>query len=115
MPAVLVVEDEYLTAFDLADALRQSGFEVIGPVGTIEVARACLSTSGPPDFAVLDIKLGHEMVFPLAAELRERGAKVLLASGYDHDVVPAALTDLPFWMKPVDPRSLAAALARLEA
>ena len=38
---VLVVEDEPLIAFDVADHLREAGFEIVGPAASVAV-RPCL-------------------------------------------------------------------------
>ena len=45
---VLIVEDEYFLADDLAQALRRLGAEVIGPVPTQAQALALLAISGIP-------------------------------------------------------------------
>jgi DNA-binding response OmpR family regulator len=113
--SVLLVEDEFFIAFDLADALVEAGVKVIGPARTLAEARALLEAGEEPDLAVLDIGVAGELVYPLAAELRRRGAQVLLASGYDHDAVPSEFRNAPFWPKPFDPRAMAQAVSRFGA
>ena len=42
---VLVVEDEPLIAFDVADHLREAGFEVIGPAASVSAALKLLESA----------------------------------------------------------------------
>jgi DNA-binding LytR/AlgR family response regulator len=52
---VLIVEDEFFVADDLAQAVAQLGGEIVGPVPTCEEALILLSTAERIDIAVLDI------------------------------------------------------------
>ncbi len=108
---VLIVEDEYFLADDLAHALRNLGAEIVGPVPTGEKAMALLQTV-PIDVAVLDINLRGQSVFPLADALRERSIPFVFATGYDEASVPPPYRDVPRWEKPFDPNELAKALPR---
>jgi CheY-like chemotaxis protein len=106
---VLVVEDEFFLADDMAHALRALGAEVSGPVPTSDQALALLAAE-PIDAAVLDMNLKGRMVFPVADALRERGIPFVFATGYDQSAVPAAYQDVPRWEKPFDPHKLSRAL-----
>jgi CheY-like chemotaxis protein len=53
---ILIVEDEYLLAADLAEAMLARGAEVIGPVGTLAEAMKAVETNWI-DRAVLDLDL----------------------------------------------------------
>ncbi|PEQ10564.1 hypothetical protein B2G71_21510 [Novosphingobium sp. PC22D] len=53
---VLVVEDEYFIADDLARALRDAGATVLGPVPNAEMARRIVSDSFV-DLVLLDLNL----------------------------------------------------------
>ncbi|WP_026191113.1 response regulator [Methylobacterium sp. WSM2598] len=77
---VLVVEDEYLIAMDMAHSLQQAGAEVVGPVPDVEQALALIEAA-PLDAAVLDVNLRNEAVYVVADRLRERGAPYLFATG----------------------------------
>ncbi|MGN6376857.1 MAG: response regulator, partial [Sphingomonas sp.] len=68
---ILVAEDEYMIADDLTRDLSTYGFEVIGPVATLDAALASFAER-QPDIAVLDINLRGDSVFPLADLLSER-------------------------------------------
>lgn len=97
---VLLVEDEYLIACDTAILLREAGAEVVGPAGGLAQARALAAREPRLDGAVLDVQLGDGMVCPLVPELAARGVPVLLATGYERDVLPPALVGLPHLAKP---------------
>ena len=106
---VLVVEDEYFLADDLAHALRKLGAEVVGPVPTRDKALALLEAEAL-DAAVLDINLKGETVFPVADALSKAGVPFVFATGYDEAALPAAYRDVPRWEKPFRPQDLAKAL-----
>ena len=53
---VLIVEDEFLIALDIEDALAELGCEVLGPVPTVAEAMR-LAEPGRCDLAVLDVRL----------------------------------------------------------
>jgi CheY-like chemotaxis protein len=108
---LLVVEDEYLIAADLALALDDGGAEVVGPAGSVEDALELIAAQSPLDAAVLDINLGNERAYPIADALRERGVPFIFATGYDPWIIPQAYRDVPRCNKPVDLRVLARLLA----
>ncbi|WP_372425999.1 response regulator [Salinarimonas chemoclinalis] len=109
-PRILVVEDEYFIADDLAQALAAEGAEVIGPVGDPREALALIARERI-DRAVLDINLRGELVFEVASALKARGVPFVFATGYGANVVPSGLGDVPRWEKPFDATSLARFLA----
>jgi len=102
---VLVVEDDYFVAKEVAMILREHGANVLGPVPDIARSRALLS-SATPDCAVLDINLKSQFVFELAEELRERGVPPIFATGYDSSFLPDSLRHEPCLQKPIDAREL---------
>ena len=108
---VLVVEDEYFLADDLAHALRTAGAVVVGPAdGADEALR--LIEADPPWLAVLDINLKGEMSFVVADELARRGIRFVFATGYDARSIPQRHADRLLWQKPFDIRELVARLGR---
>jgi CheY-like chemotaxis protein len=108
---ILVVEDDYMIAADLALSLQGLGVSVIGPAGSVDDALA-LAASGPaPDAAVLDVNLGVEKVFPVADALRAQGVPFVFATGYDDWLIPDAYRGTPRFDKPVDVRALAGVLS----
>ncbi len=108
---ILVLEDEYHIATDTSRALIQAGAQVIGPVPS-ERAALELIAADLPSAALLDINLDGVRSFELAAELRARGVPVVFMTGYDADVIPAALGDAPLVRKPAGIGGIAAALTQ---
>lgn len=103
---LLIVEDEYMIAADLARALEDRGADVIGPAGSIEDALKLLDAELQIDGAVLDINLRGEQAYPIADALRARGVHFVFATGYDPWAIPDAYVDVPRLEKPVSTRAL---------
>jgi DNA-binding response OmpR family regulator len=110
---VLVVEDEYLIAMEIAALLRNHGAQVLGPVPDEARTRALVSEQ-TPDCVLMDINLKGERVFDLAQHLRDRGLTVIFTTGYDATVLPEPLRSAPRLQKPLDSRALIA-MVKLEA
>ncbi|MYZ48784.1 response regulator [Propylenella binzhouense] len=110
---IMIVEDEYFIADDLAAAVRRAGGTILGPVPSLSEARSLLSGSDPVDAAVLDLNLRDEMAYPIAELLRLRGIPFVFATGYDLGSIPPEFQDVPHWEKPFDHRSLVHALSRM--
>src|SRR4051812_19908821 len=98
---ILVVEDEYLIADDLRKALEDAGAEVLGPVPTVEDARALVEEQGTIDAGVLDINLRGEMIFPVADVLAARGVPFLFATGYEEWSLPERFANATRLEKPL--------------
>jgi CheY-like chemotaxis protein len=111
---ILVVEDEYLLADALADALAALGAQVVGPVGGLAEALD-LVAGAAIDGAVLDINLRGEMVFPLAEALAARGVPYVFATGYGHEIIPERYRDVPTLSKPVHVQALRGLLTAARA
>jgi CheY-like chemotaxis protein len=107
---ILVVEDEYFIADDMACALRELGAEVVGPVPTKEKALAVVALDEKLDAAVLDINLRDATAFAVADALNARGIPFVFSTGYASAHVPSEHRDVPRWEKPFDPHDLARAL-----
>ena len=110
---MLVVEDEFYIADEMAQALQTLGAEVVGPVPTKDKALALLASGETIDAAVLDINLKGHAVYPVADALAERGVPFVFATGYDETAVPEAYKDVPRWEKPFKPEDLARALPEI--
>jgi CheY-like chemotaxis protein len=101
---VLVVEDDYVIALDLATALLELGVQVIGPVSTTDEALQLVrERSEELDAAILDINLGSHTVYPVADALRERAVPFVFATGYDGWSIPETYRDVARCSKPIDP------------
>ena len=108
---LLIVEDEYFLAEDLAHYFHDLGAEVVGPVGSVAAALTVLR-SAELDGAVLDVNLRGERVYPVAEVLRQRGVPFVFASGYGGELEPTEYAAVPRCVKPVDFPVLARALAK---
>jgi CheY-like chemotaxis protein len=109
---ILIVEDEYLIAVDLARSLEDLGVVVLGPAGSVADALALAASEPLLDAAVLDVNLGSEQVFPVADALLARGIPFIFATGYDDWIVPDDYADAPRLQKPIDTRALARILSK---
>src|SRR5437868_3661680 len=98
---VLIVEDEYLLAQDMADYFDDIGAEVLGPAATVADALALIN-SAEVQGAILDVNLRGERVYPVADVLRQRHVPFVFASGYGGELEPRAYADVPRCIKPVD-------------
>jgi CheY-like chemotaxis protein len=109
---ILVVEDEYMIAADLARSLEDLGMAVLGPAASVADALLLLNGEPGPDAAILDVNLGGERVFALADTLQKRGVPFVFATGYDDWAIPSTYAHIRRFEKPVDIRALTEALQR---
>jgi CheY-like chemotaxis protein len=98
---VLVVEDEYMIAQDMVFELTALGVEVVGPVGTVDLALRLAEAEARLDAAFLDINLNGERTYRVADILIARGIPVVFTTGYDENVIPPRYADVPRCGKPV--------------
>jgi CheY-like chemotaxis protein len=112
---LLLVEDEYLIAWDLASWLESKGAEVLGPAPSVADALEILEAEPLPDGAVLDINLGDEQVFPVASALQAAHVPFVFLSGYDPKIIPEHFGSAPCCMKPLNRQRLLDALAHFWA
>ena len=98
---VLLVEDEYMIAQDMAYELEELGTEVLGPVASVAAALRLVDAEDTIDRAFLDINLGGERVYRVADLLLARGTPIVFTTGYDDSVIPPRYADVPRYGKPV--------------
>lgn len=97
---VLLVEDQLLIGMALEADLKDFGYDVMGLAGDVATALRMIK-DGPPDLAVLDVKLGREDCFPVARALLAQGVHFVFATGYGGDLVlPAEFAGVPVVEKP---------------
>jgi CheY-like chemotaxis protein len=111
---ILVVEDDFIVAFDIQSLLEEHGARVLGPASSVEEARAILARE-TPNLAVLDVNLNGDFVFPIADELRERQVPFVFATAYADDdrLFPGETVRAPRLAKPVLPRVLIGQLRKM--
>jgi CheY-like chemotaxis protein len=107
---LLLVEDEVLVRWMLADYLRQCGYQVMEAANAAE-AMAVLETSQPINLMLSDVQMPGEMDgFGLARWVlaNRPDTKVILTSGVTHSVELARelCVDAPIEAKPYDPQRL---------
>ena len=97
LPALLIVEDEFLIANDLRRILVKAGYQVIGMAGSVEDAKAIVAER-TPDIALLDIFLeGDQTGIDLAHWLKERSVPfVFLSANLTDSLLEMAKVTQPF-------------------
>jgi DNA-binding response OmpR family regulator len=98
---LLIVEDEYLLAREMADYFENIGAEIVGPVGTVEHALALIASSRV-QIAVLDVNLRDARVYPVADDLMSKKIPFVFASGYGSELEPHVYAGVPRCIKPIE-------------
>jgi DNA-binding NtrC family response regulator len=110
---VLVVEDEFLIAMDLADMLRKLGAANVRTEFGVADAVAALDGPQLPDCATLDFRLGAATAAPVADALLARRIPFIFVTG-DDDIalMPKRFQALPMAHKPMHLADIARAFER---
>lgn len=107
---VLVVEDEGAIALMIEDMLESLGCEIAASVARL--AEACKTAAEiEADLAVLDVNLDGQLVFPVAALLRERQIPIVFSTGYGASGLPDEFNGTPVLGKPFSTTELQQAIA----
>ena len=109
---ILVVEDEPLLAFELAELLTDAAFDVVGPTSSVAEALRLIDNVGC-DLAVLDFNLGSEVSAPIASRLRAQQLPFITLSGYSANQLPSEFDGAPTLRKPVRAGDLISSLKNL--
>jgi CheY-like chemotaxis protein len=80
MARILLVDDEPLISVITEEWLLDLGHTVVGPA--LDLTSALKLAEGDVDAAVIDVTLGRETGYPLAAALDARGVPFVFATGY---------------------------------
>lgn len=107
---VLVVEDEFFIAEDIAQSFTESGARVVAMVGTVEEALTLPSLAPRIDGAVLDISLHGCPSFPVADVLQRLGVPFVFVTGCDKAAIPARHAAMKRLEKPANPDMIIRAL-----
>lgn len=104
---LLVVEDEAVIALMIETMLDSMGCVVVDVANSLPRGMAIASNEAVPlDAAVLDINLGGEQVYPVAAQLRDRGVPFIFSTGYGRLSRLPRFADVPTLDKPYEPEAL---------
>lgn len=107
---IFIVDDEALIAFEMADALEDLGFEVVGPSTHLNDA---LTVAKEQDFdvACLDVNLGRGKTSePIARVLAERGIPYVYITAYEASQIDFASSTDKVIRKPISISDLKQAL-----
>jgi DNA-binding response OmpR family regulator len=111
-PEILIVEDNYLTASEVGDIVRDCGYGVAGTAARVTRGLELLDQK-PVDGAILDINLDGASSFALCAELERRKVPYCFLTGYPSLIVPSNFNGTQVLTKPADPNQIRAALHTL--
>jgi CheY-like chemotaxis protein len=111
---VLVVEDGFVVALGIAEALRELGCAPLGPAASAAEALALLARERP-DAALLDAGLpgGDGGAGAVAAALAAASVPFAVVTGYDRAALAPALRAAPYLGKPFGDAELEALLRGL--
>jgi len=108
-PRVLLVEDDALVGMMVQDMLEDAGWDVIGPVPSLDEALEAVR-NGDFDAAVLDVNLGGTFVYPVAEVLHANGVPFVFLTGYAQEQLDDRFLASPALQKPIEADALEAAL-----
>ncbi len=100
MARILIVDDEPLIAMMAEDWLSEMGHVAVGPAHDLKGALALAEED--LDAAILDLTLGAEDSYRVAARLRERGRPFAFATGHGREFLAPEFRDAPQLMKPFE-------------
>ncbi len=96
----LIVEDESLIAMIAEEIVGDAGYVTVGSCPTVAAAMAWLDTNTAPDVALLDVNLGHELVWPVARRLGPLKTRMVFSTGYGRKALVAPWEDALMVQKP---------------
>ena len=111
----LIIDDERLARRELRRLLAPYGWiEIVGEAANMDQARQMTETLAPA-LLFLDIQMPGGTGFDLLAQL-DRPPRVIFTTAYDQYAVKAfEVSAMDYLLKPVEPKRLAAALAKVQA
>ena len=111
---IFVVEDEMMIALMIEDMVADLGHHLAGVAMRLPQALE-KAKDVDADVAILDINLDGSKSFPVAELLRERGVRLVFASGYGSPGLEAPFLDALIIKKPFEARDLKAMIERAAA
>ena len=110
---ILVVEDDFLNRRLSKKVLQENGYQVLEAKNADEALK--ILNKELVDLAILDINLDGRKSFPAAEVLRERGVKLIFASGYGSPGLEAPFLEEVILKKPFEASDIRSALKRVVA
>jgi len=108
-PRILIVEDEFLVALELAAVLTDAQFDVLQPAPTIDAALQMIGREAI-DAAILDCNIGGRDVTEVAESLAQRRIPFIFVTGYGPECLPLPFRNTLHISKPFDEKRLVACL-----
>jgi two-component SAPR family response regulator len=108
---VLIVEDDFLEADDMRDAVECIGGIVVGPALSVDTALGLIE-GVRPDVAVLDVVLFRMTSVSIAERLSQLHVPFVVVSAYPRERLPPPLDTGPYVSKPYWRKQLTDALGR---
>jgi len=102
--ALLIVEDDTVTAMTLEDELSVAGYRIVGSFVSCSAALTWLETA-KPDAAVLDIRLSDGPCTELALELNRRRVPFVVYTGNVKALNTIKVLDAATWIAKPSPIS----------
>jgi CheY-like chemotaxis protein len=108
---VLIVEDDFLEAEDMRDAVEAVGGIVVGPALSVDTALGLLEGS-LPDVALLDVLVFRMSSVSIAERLTQLHVPFVVVTAYPRERLPPPLDAGPYVRKPYWRKQLTDALGR---
>lgn len=112
MPQILVLEDDVLISMLLEEWLTELGCATAGPANSIAAALSLIEATAL-DGAILDVSVGSENSYPVAAALRDRGVPFAFATGRLGEEIDGRFKQTAILGKPFDFEAVKGAVAKL--
>jgi CheY-like chemotaxis protein len=103
---VLIVDDEYAFAYEIADTAAKLGARILGPLPTVAAACAVITPEAQIDLVLLDLHFQGEMAWPALDLLQQRGIRVAVTSTIPPNHIPARYADMPLHRKPLSKKKM---------
>ncbi|WP_073973505.1 response regulator [Erythrobacter donghaensis] len=110
---ILIVEDEYFIAQEVAEALEGAGMTVLGPCSKVAAALDILAAAEVCEAAVLDASLRGVSSLPVCEALTARGIPFVVVTGFSAGQLPEPMAAAPVLAKPLDPEQLVKVLRQV--
>lgn len=111
MKRVLLAEDEAMIGMMMRELLGECGVFVVGPCCTVNEALSAMVTE--LDGAILDLNLGGDAIYPVAAALGERNVPFAFVTGYGRESIDPRFAHVPILQKPITRENLETCLAQM--
>jgi len=107
---LLIVEDEFIIAQEIANFVRDRGGEVAAMTGHLDQALKAADDGlhGALHGALVDVQLGEVESYPVVEKLRGAGVPVILMTGYTTTNLREDMQDCPAVTKPFPQKKLEA-------